>query len=77
VQDSTEPPWILLSVSQNADLATLLIDNQQDLQALTLQLALCRPRIFAAKRDPVMPQQCNFSKSRGREVDRGYALVAQ
>ena len=57
VQDSTEPQWILLSVSQKTNLATLLIDNQQDLQALTLQLALCRPRISAAKRDPVMPQQ--------------------
>jgi hypothetical protein len=77
VQDSTEPQWILLRVSQNANLATLLIDNQQDLQVFTLQLALCRPRISAAKRDPVMPQQCNFSKSRGREVDRGYASVAQ
>jgi hypothetical protein len=54
VQDSTEPQWSLLSVSQNADLAMLLIDNQHDLQALTLHLALCRPRISAAKRDPVI-----------------------
>jgi hypothetical protein len=35
VQDSTEPQWILLRVSQNANLATLLIDNQQDLQVFS------------------------------------------
>src|SRR5438067_1748748 len=43
VQSSTEPQWILLSVSQNADLATPLIDNQQEVSRALFALSIATP----------------------------------